>query len=532
MSPTTGVHRLAASVTMLGLIAIIAGCGSQPAQSTGGKTLVAETTFAIDSFDPARAASPTTIMVDHAIYDSLLMINPSDLSKPYPDLATSYSPNAAGTQYTFQLRHGVKFANGDPLTSADVVWSLTRDKNVGISGGSPGAAAITMQTLTVTAAGPYTVIVSSAKPDPAIPVKMTSNNTGVLDSTLVEQHGGTTNGNDKANSYLNGPSAAGSGPYVLQYVDRTTEVILKANPKYWGPKPTFDTVYVRNAPSATQRLDVQDGQAQLAIDISAVDATALNTADVNVFPAQSDDQTFLGMNNNPAVSPLTANPNFREAIKYALDYAGIVKLAGKGSIEATGFVPQGILGSLPASNAVQQDLSKAKADLAMVGVTNPTVTIDYFNDFCTDGLCAAPFAEKIQSDLQQIGITVKLNGAPLATLYPNKIAIGKSQIWLSVANPADYPDPSDFLGFGPGSYQSLYFDWMTGTDPSADAQFQAASSAVTPAARASDYQALGTAINAKAIFVFIFAAGKALVTAKSVHAIVNPYWAVDLGLVT
>src|SRR4029077_9448826 len=90
-----------------------------------------------------------------------------------------------------------------------------------------------------------------------------------------------------------------------------------------------------NAPVATQRLDIQDGQAQMALDIPAIDVPSLNLSKVNVISAGSGDQSFLGMNASPAVSSLTANQDFRDAVRYGIDYKGLVALAGKGAVQST-----------------------------------------------------------------------------------------------------------------------------------------------------------------------------------------------------
>ena len=103
-----------------------AGGTSSPASSN----LVVETSFVLKTLDPARMFEPTGLMIDHVLYDTLLTYKGSDVTTPVPDLATSYTTSPDAKTYTFTLRQGVKFANGDPVTAADVVFSLTRTKNI------------------------------------------------------------------------------------------------------------------------------------------------------------------------------------------------------------------------------------------------------------------------------------------------------------------------------------------------------------------------------------------------------------------
>lgn len=504
------------------LIVGLSACGNQTPTTSGHGTLIVEKVFTIDSMDPARGVSSTAILVDSSVYDKLLKLNSQDLSKPYPDLATSFTASPDGTSYTFNLRHGVKFASGNPFTSADVVYSLKR-----LSGINSTPAAL-MSGLNVSAPDAFTVVISTTAktPTPAIPVEMTQYNAVILDSKLLQANGGTTDPKDAAEAFLNGPNKAGSGPYYLQSVDLTSQFVLKANPNYWGAQPSYGTVIVRNTPPATQSLDIQDGQAGLALDISPQAASGLNSS-VTVVTAPTLDQGLLYMSAN---APLTSNQDFRDAVKLGLDYQGMLTLAGKGAIQSTGFVPVGTLGALPASAAPQRDVTAAKAALAKVGVANPSFTITYATDINTDGVLLSTFGAKIQSDLKEVGITVNLVAEPISVVLP-AVEAGKVQAWLNI-NSADYPDPSDFLFLAPGSYMAGWFHWITGMDPSIDPLFVAASTAIQPADRDAAYKALAAAMNTKGHGLFLFQPGRALVEAKSVHADVNVFTFVDLGLVT
>jgi len=170
------------------LVILGANCTNQNSHTnTNHGPLIVEVAFtSYASLDPARTIFDVPKIVDYSIYDTLVRINPTDLTKPYPSLATSFTVSADGLTTTFHLRQGVKFASGDPLTSADVAWSLTRVKNIGYSGASS-----IMDGLTVAAPDPLTVIVTSDTPNPAVAVALTQFQTGILDSKLVQQHGGT-----------------------------------------------------------------------------------------------------------------------------------------------------------------------------------------------------------------------------------------------------------------------------------------------------------------------------------------------------
>src|SRR5579872_3645813 len=107
-------------------LALSACAGQSTAADHTNQTLIVEQGFRVDDLDPAHGGAVTDALVDKSVYDTLLAANPRDLTKPYPQLATSYTESSDAKTFTFKLRHGVKFASGNPMTSADVVYSINR----------------------------------------------------------------------------------------------------------------------------------------------------------------------------------------------------------------------------------------------------------------------------------------------------------------------------------------------------------------------------------------------------------------------
>ena len=110
---------LAAAVVAASVL-VAAGATARTASST----LVIDNSFTIKTSDPGRAFDPTASLVDHAIYDTLFTYKGGDLAHPIPLLVSSYKASSNAKTFTFQLKRNVHFADGTPLTSADVVWSL------------------------------------------------------------------------------------------------------------------------------------------------------------------------------------------------------------------------------------------------------------------------------------------------------------------------------------------------------------------------------------------------------------------------
>jgi len=501
------------------------GGPSSTSSTSGGasSTLVVETAFVLKTLDPGRMFETTGLMIDRVLYDTLLTYKGSDVSKPVPDLASSYTASADAKTFTFHLRPGVKFANSDPVTASDVVFSLMRTKNI------TGNPSFLMAGITATAPDASTVVLTSATPNTAIPAIVTNPALGILDAKAVTADGGTDSASaasaDKAEAKLNAVSE-GSGPYTLTSFSTTTQVTLTANPDYWGAKPKYGEIIVRNVEASVQKLDVLRGESQIAVDLSPTQAAGMSG--VQLVNGASPNVFFLFTNESTKVSSITANKDFQEAVRDGVNYQSLVQLAGTGSVQAAGIIPSMFLGSLPASQAPAYDLAKAKAALAASGLKNPTVTLSYPSDLAENGISFGDLAARVQQDLAQVGITVKLQGQSVQVALAGYRA-GTEQMGLWYWGP-DYPDPSDYLAFMPNALVGLRAGWIKGSDPSLEALAAQAATTTQDAARKTLYQQIQESMNTDGPFMPLIQPAQILVGATSVKNLQsNALWIVNLG---
>ncbi len=499
------------------------GGGGTSGTSSGSSSLVVETSFVLKTLDPARMFEPTGLMIDHTLYDTLLTYKGSDVTTPVPDLASSYTASADAKTYTFTLRSGVKFANGDPVTAADVVFSLMRTKNV------EGNPSFLMAGITATAPSANTVVLTSATANTAIPAIVTNPALGIVDAKKVQAAGGSDGSgaakSDKAETALN-TTSEGSGPYTLTSYSNTTQVVLTANPKYWGPKPTYGKIVIRNVQASVQKLDVLKGESQIAVDLSPTQAQGLSG--VQIVNGASPNLFFLLSNDNPKISKITSNPKFQEALRYGINYPSLLQLAGKGAVQAAGIIPTMFLGSLPAGSGASYNLARAKAALAASGAGHPTLNLVYPSDIQVNGLSFGDIAARIQQELQQVGITVKLQGQSIQVAL-NSYRGGQEQLGLWYWGP-DFPDPSDYLNFLPGALVGLRAGWAKGADPALEAMGTKAASTTDKATRQSLYQQIQRSMNTTSPFMPLIQPAQILVGANSVKNLQsNALWLVDLS---
>ena len=507
------------SAAALALVAflVLAACGGNSGNNTSNRVLVVDKSFDMKTADPQREFEVSGGIIAKALYSTLLTFKGSDSATPVPSVASSYSGSTDAKTYTFKLRNDIKFSDGTPLTSADVVFSFNRLINI------KGNPSFLLAGITVSAPDASTVVLTSDTPNPAIPFIIPNPALGIVNSKVVKAHGGTdqpgADKSDTAEAFLNSQSA-GSGPYILKAFSTTSEVDLAANPNYWGTKPTFSTVVVRNVQAPAQLINIQKGKDEIALDLSPDQATTLNgQSTVKVNAIAGPNVFFLLANNNPAISSITPNKHFQNAIRYGLDYDSIVQLAGAGAIQTPGVVPSMFLGALPASAAVKRDLTKAKAELAASGIKNPTVNLGFPSDFTLNGISFSTLAQKVQANL---------TGSPISTALADYRA-GKEQLGLWLWGP-DYPDPNDYLVFLPGQLVGLRAGWAKGADPSLEALGTQAGSTVDNATRGQLFQQIQTQLNTDGPFFPLIQPGQVVASSSNLNgADYNPTWTIDVS---
>ena len=413
-----GARQFTAVVGVGAVVAVgLSACGSAGTGggSGSGKTLSVDTSFVLKGLDPGTVYEPTGDMIVHSLYDTLVTFNGSDISKPQPDLASSYTAAPDGKTFTFQLRSNAVFSDGSAVTAADVVWSLNRLKNL------KGSAAPIVANLSFSAPDAHTVVVTSSEVNPDVPIILAEPYAGVLNEKLAKQHGGTDGANaaqaDTLGNYLNSHSL-GSGPYEIDSFDAASQVVLTANSKFWGTKPGFSRVVFSNMDVQNQKLTMaKSPSSTIALDLAG---NALEGIPSSLHQTGSPDVYYqLRLDADPAISKVTSNRDWVQALRASLDFQGIAALFGKSGTPAAGMVPTAYAGALPDSEAQHQDLSKAKSLLAASGVGDQSVKLLY-PAITFVGVDLGTIAAKVQSDAAKAGIKIQLDPAPIASFLSQR----------------------------------------------------------------------------------------------------------------
>jgi len=423
----------------------------------------------------------------------------------------------------------VRFADGTPLTSADVVFTYRRLINL------KGNPSFLLAGVTVSAPSRYTVVLRSKTPNTALPAILANTSLGIVNSKLVRRNGGTAGADaaktDKAEKWFNSPASrgAGSGPYVLKSYSVTSQIVLEPNTRYWGAsKPVWSSIVVRNMIAATQLVNVQRGSHEVAIDLSAQQAQGLRgNSRLQVSLTPSTWVFWLFANNNPEISSLTPNKRFQNAVRYGLDYRSIVNVAGPGAIQAPGIIPNMFLGSLPQATRVNRDLARAKTEFAASGASGQKIQLEFPSDLTINGVPFATLAQRVQANLQEVGFDIELSGAPVGT-WLQKYRDGKMAFGLSLWGP-DYPDPADYLAFMPGELVGTRAGWPKGSDRTLEALAARVRVSTAATTRTSLYRQIQRRLNAVGPYFPLIQPTQVFVATRDLrNAVFHPVYQIDV----
>jgi peptide/nickel transport system substrate-binding protein len=350
------------------------------------------------------------------VYDTLY-VNQDNPPKLVPWLATGHTVSDDGLIVTFKLHEGVKFHDGSPLTSEDVVWTFHRLLNVKKG---PAAAFLTiLDPNGITAPDPTTVVFKLKQP--YAPFLAATPLVAILNRRVIEPK---VKDNDWGQAWL-ASNSAGSGSYIL---DPTTyqpvqQIDLKRNHDHfmgWGHnKSPIEIVRRRNILETTTRVN-----ALIKGDVDCTDSylppdqveRVLASKTATVSKDQSMRVMVLRMNNKKA--PFD-NLNFRLAMSHAFNYKGFIDGVLKGyAVRNAGPIPVNLWGSpkdLPPYDfnldTAREFLAKAKAEGAPV---DREIEIHIQQHLAQ----TTQAAQILQQGLRKVGVNLRI----VASLWPQIVS--------------------------------------------------------------------------------------------------------------
>jgi peptide/nickel transport system substrate-binding protein len=393
----------------------------------------------ITTLDPAESFEFAGGDVSRNVYGKLVNFDPMNLDAGYePDLAASWEVSEDGKTITFTMRDGVTFHSGNPVRAEDAAFSLRRAVILNKTpafiltqfGFTPENVNETIKVdgnkLSITTDKRYaTSFVLNC---------LTATIGGIVDEKEVMAH--EENG-DMGNAWLKTHSA-GSGAYKLVGWKPNESVTLEANPDFYKGAPAMKRVIVRHVQeSATQRLMLEKGDIDVARNLNPEDIAGIEGEDGIAVDSELRGRLMyvsMGQQNEAL-----RNPKVREAIKYLIDYQGMVDsfLKGQYTIHQS-FLPLTYLGTIK-DNPYSLNIDKAKALLKEAGVDGLEL-----NAGVRDAQERLEIAQSLQNTFGQAGIKLNLTvgtGKQILAKYRSR----ELDIYIGAWGP-DYPDPQTNAG--------------------------------------------------------------------------------------
>lgn len=398
-------------ISLLLLCAILlTGCGggtTQDSKNGGSTTTSAKDSIIVGidadamSMDPLAINDVTTMSILSNIYEPLVRVNAKN--EVLPALAESWEISEDGLTYTFHIRKGVKFHNGDPLTMEDLKWSIEAQIKSSYTG--PYISCIDKvdiideDTISIVLQYPYSPFLTLC---------------GTYTYAMKESH-------YKDHDMALKPIAC--GPYKFVSWTSNDRIVLEAFDEYYkGKAPIKNLTFkvIENKTSAA--IALESGDVDVYLNVAETDVGTLKAnpkLTVSEIPASAF--YYLGLNTEDEV---LKDVRVRQAIAMAIDREALIKGVMDGfAVETKTFIQKGLPGYVEGFDPLPYDIEGAKKLLSDAGYPNGldlTITVPESR---------SAHAQIIQASLKKANINLKINLTESGAFWDD-LEKGKFQIMM------------------------------------------------------------------------------------------------------
>ncbi len=298
-----------------------------PIAATTAGTLTVGVTDDVDSLNPFTGVAASSYEMYQLMYPSLTSSSQQDFSA-VPDLAESWEESADGKTWTYKIRSGLSWSDGEPLTARDAAYTFNRVLDGDYEQTNFGG--YTANITKAEATDDTTLVLTVDKPSP-IMLR--------LALYILPEHIWSKIDEKAVRSYTNEPTPGnpivGAGPFILTERQKGQFIRFEANPNYFRGKPTIDELVFRvykNPDAVAQAL--RKGEVDFANDMQASVFNAIKGQEgIEAFPAAYYGFNEIGFNAGAALSdgspigdgnPALKDVKVRQALNWAIDREALV----------------------------------------------------------------------------------------------------------------------------------------------------------------------------------------------------------------
>lgn len=418
-----------AAISLLLFVALLCtGCGGGNGGSSKDKdTLTVAAAADPPTLDPHAASLAQTVNALNPVYETLVRYNED--SELIPLLAESWE-QVDDLSWKFNLRHGVKFHNGEEMKASDVIYSFNRA--TGDAGSQVSHITYIIDAAKCEVVDDYTVIIRTK--EPFAPFLQYLSHIGCA---VVSQKEFETNEEQAAQN------PCGTGPFKFETWSKNDRVTYLKNEDYWGTKAKYNNLIIRTIVEANSRvIELESGTVDIAYEIPANDVDRIKeNKDTKIAERTSTTYEYFGMNS--AKEPFN-NEKFRMAIDLAINEKELVDSVYKGTAVYTpGPVTPDMKYFDDSDTECRYDPEQAKQILQELGIKEGTT----FKLTTYEAKHRVDCATIIQSMLDEVGIKVEIESLELAA-WSNKLAEGDTDFFIAGFGAVGFSDP-DMNVYGP-----------------------------------------------------------------------------------
>ncbi|WP_181793464.1 ABC transporter substrate-binding protein [Streptomyces sp. WELS2] len=439
---------------------LLTGCGTESGDSGGtGSSVVMGMSDDVLATDPAAGYDPGSWLLFDNVFQSLLSF-PKGATEPQPELAKQCGfTDTRAMVYKCELKDGLKFSNGDDLTSEDVKFTFDRMLKIA----DPAGPALMFPMLDkVETPDAKTAVFHLKVPDATFPSKIASGAGSIVDHRQYD-----------ANALRTDHQAIGSGPYKLDSFDKD-QAVFSVNGNYKGtaePNNSGVTLKFFHGDRTALKEALLGGDIDIAYrGLTAADIAQLDQQNdskgIDVIEGTSAEVQHLVFNMK---DPVAGKLGVRKAMAYLIDRDALIKDVYQGTATPLySIVPAGVAGHNTAffdTYGARPSQAKAAAALRADGITGK-VRLTLWSTPSRYGPATDEELKAIAGQLNASGLFDADVKSVAFDQYEKDIAAGKYGVYVKGWVP-DYPDADNFTApfFGRGNVLNNHYDnrTITGT---------------------------------------------------------------------